>query len=260
MSKDTTGYFIWHELMTTDPKAAISFYSQVIGWTTQAWGEGAADGSSGGYVMWANAEGPLGGVMQLPAEACEKGAKPHWLCNVKVKDIHASAAKAKALGGNVLKGPEPIPSVGHFAVIADPQGAIICIYQPDGDSDLKDRNKPGAFMWSELVTDDPAAAFDFYQGLFHFEKISEMDMGPMGLYRIFGRNGEDLGGIMARPQEMPFPNAWLYYTTVENLDGSIETAVKLGGQLMNGPMPIPGGARIAQLLDPQGAMFAIIGQ
>jgi len=63
-----TGRFVWYEDLAKDPKAAIDFYSDVVGWKTQPF-EGNKD-----YVMWVGSQGPLGGVMKLPDEVSKMGS------------------------------------------------------------------------------------------------------------------------------------------------------------------------------------------
>ena len=125
MANANVGRFVWHELMTTDPKAAIAFYTEVVGWKTQEW-------EGGGYTMWLGSQGPLGGTMPLPDKAKQMGAPPHWTSNVEVADVDATVARVKKLGGKVYVEPENIPKIGRFAVIADPQGASILGLQARG--------------------------------------------------------------------------------------------------------------------------------
>ena len=85
-------------------------------------------------------------------------------------------------------------------------------------------------------------------------------MGPDGVYRVFGFSEEDqLGGTFPRPKEDPH-SAWSYYIGVADLDAAIARAVAAGGTLANGPMEVPGGSRVANLQDPQGAWFSLLGQ
>jgi len=252
MANANNGRFVWYEHLTKDPKAAIAFYSDVIGWQTQPFGEG------GDYTMWAGSQGPLGGVIGLPEQAAKMGAPPHWMGHVHVENVDASAALVKELGGQIHHGPEDIPTVGRFAVIADRQGAFLSIFQPAGDlMKLHDASKPGEFCWSELVTSDSAAAFAFYSKLFGWKVLEDMNMGDMGNYRVFGLGDVRVGGIMTVPKGSKMPPMWGYYTQVSNLEVAIERATKRDAKVMNGPMEVPGGARIAQLLDPQGAVFAL---
>ncbi len=251
MANANNGKFVWYEHLTKDPEAAIAFYHDVIGWQTQPFDTGSE------YTMWVGSQGPLGGVMDLPAEAAKMSASPHWMAHVQVENVEATVATAKRLGGRVHHEPEDIPTVGRFAVIADPQGAFLSVFQPWSDMAPHDRSKPGEFCWSELVTSDSAAAFAFYAKLFGWKIIEEMDMGEMGKYRIFGLGEQRLGGMMDAPKSSGSPAMWGYYTEVPNLDAAVARATKHGAELLSGPMEVPGGARIAQLRDPQGAAFSL---
>jgi len=251
MASANKGLFVWYEHMTKDPPAAIAFYGEVVGWKTQTFPAG------GDYVMWVGSQGPLGGVMKLPDQAAKMGAPPHWMGYVQVEDVDATAALTKKLGGKVYKEPADIPTVGRFAVIADPQGAAIAIFKPSGEMAPHDSSKEGEFCWNELMTSDSAAAFKFYSELFGWKILQEMDMGPMGTYRIFGVGEKRLGGMMTTPKAAPMPPMWLFYASTSDLDGAIGRATKKGAKVMNGPMEVPGGGRIAQLMDPQGAAFAL---
>jgi predicted enzyme related to lactoylglutathione lyase len=236
--------------LTKDPKAAIAFYSEVVGWKTQPF-----EGTD--YIMWVASQGPLGGVMTLPEEAAKMGAPPHWLSHVQVEDVDATAARVKKLGGKIYKEPDDIPTVGRFAIIADPQGAVLSIFKPASAMTAHDPTKAGEFCWGELMTSDSAAAFKFYTELFGWKTLQEMQMGEAGAYRVFGVGETSLGGMMTTPKGSPMPPAWLYYTETSDLDGAVARATKKGAKLLNGPMEVPGGSRIAQLIDPQGAAFAL---
>lgn len=252
MATASKGRFVWYELLARDIPAAIAFYSDVAGWKTQAFGEG------GDYVMWLGSQGPLGGVMQLTDELARMGVPPHWMAHVEVDDVDATAALARKLGGRIRKEPTDIPTVGRFAVISDPQGAVLSVFRPSGPPmTLHDPAKDGEFCWNELLTSDSAAAFRFYAELFGWKVLEEMDMGPMGTYRIYGTGDTRLGGMMTTPQGAPMPPMWLFYVSTSDLDAAIARATKRGGKVMNGPMDVPGGGRIAQLADPQGAAFAL---
>jgi predicted enzyme related to lactoylglutathione lyase len=246
-----TGRFVWYEDLAQDPKAAVDFYSDVVGWKTEPF-EGNHD-----YTMWVSSQGPLGGVMKLPPEAAKMQAPPHWMAHVQVENVDATAQLAKKLGGKIHKEPEDIPTVGRFAVIGDPQGAFISIFNPANPMTLHDTSKPGEFCWNELLTSDSLAAFNFYSQLFGWKIVQEMDMGPMGTYRVFGIGDKQMGGIMTTPKASPTPPMWIYYAETPDLDAAVTRAKKRGARVMNGPMDVPGGGRIAQMTDPQGAAFAL---
>jgi len=250
------GRFVWHELATTDTKAAAAFYTKVMGWKTQAWEQDPS------YVMWLTADGPVGGLMVLPAEAKAMGAPPHWMPYIGVPDIEVTSWDADRLGARVLVPVTQIPTMGRFAVLQDPQGAVFAIYQPAPGSPPQYEGKArlGEFSWHELATTDHEAAFRFYQQLFGWQKTESMDMGPeRGVYQMYGWPGNTLGGMYNKPKEMPAPPHWLCYAVVPDARKTATLVKSLGGQVLNGPMEVPGesGDWIAQCLDPQGAAFAI---
>ncbi|MGE5186736.1 MAG: VOC family protein [Acidobacteriota bacterium] len=248
------GALVWYELLTTDVKAAIAFYTEVIGWKTEKWKD---------YTMFVGSQGPLGGVSELPAQAKQMGARPYWQANVQVDNVDATIATVKELGGKVYH-VETVPEIGRLAVIADPQGAVIAIYTPENEMALHDLSKAGEFQWHELYTTDHQAAFRFYQQIAGWEKLGEFDMGAMGTYLLWGRGGKQLGGMMTMPPQMktpdgkPVPPSWMYYVTTIDLEAQLARATSKGAKVINGPMDVPGGQRIVQLLDPQGAAFALV--
>lgn len=252
MAGTPKGRFGWHELYTSDPVAAQAFYTNVIGWTTQIW-----EGGPEPYTMWVAGEVPMGGVMKLPPQAVEAGAPPNWVAYVTTPDADATIARAKQLGGSLVWGPFDVPTVGRFGGLTDPQGAHFAILQPSGDPPGHDgASAMGEVSWHELATTDWEAAWAFYSDLFDWQKADAMDMGEMGTYQMFGRGAHPLGGLFNKPPQIPVPN-WLPYVRVPDLDASLERVRAGGGQVLNGPMEVAGGDRIAQCMDPQGAAFAL---
>jgi len=251
---DYRGRFVWHELMTTDTKSAGAFYSKIIGWKTQPWGK---DLSGGEYTLFVSGKRQLAGLMPVPDDAKKMGVPPNWFTYIGTNDVDETARLAASIGGTVLRAPQDIPDTGRFAVVQDPQGAAFGIFkskQPSGADGLPD---VGDFSWHELATTDAKSAFDFYRRLFGWVETSAMDMGPMGTYRVFGIGERRLGGMMTTPKASPMPPVWLYYSETSDLEAAIGRAAKRGAKVMNGPVDVPGGGRIAQLTDPQGAAFAL---
>jgi predicted enzyme related to lactoylglutathione lyase len=243
------GRFVWYDLMTSDPEKAIEFYTKLTGWGTTKW-EGPTP-----YTMWTNSSVPIGGVMPLPPEA---GAPPHWLAYISSPDADATAKDAEALGAKVLVAPNDIPTVGRFAVLSDPQGALFAIFTPQAQAPGHEGPAVvGEFSWHELMTHDQPAAFRFYERLFGWEKTTAMDMGEMGVYQMYGRNGVELGGMFNKPPDMPGPPAWSHYILVDDITPAAEFTSANGGKIVNGPMEVPGGDWIFQAFDPQGAFFAV---
>jgi hypothetical protein len=251
----SNGRFVWHELMTSDVDAAKAFYTEVIGWKTQPF-----DGGPKPYTMFCVGEQPIGGVMTLPDEAKAQGAPNHWLGHVYTGDVDATAAKVAGLGGKVLTDVREIPTVGRFAIIQDPQGAVFSAYQPAGDPPGGAGDGNGSISWNELNTTDYEAGWKFYGELFGWKETESMDMGPEhGTYFMFTDAGGDkaMGGMSNAATVLGTPPYWLYYATVDDLDAALERTKSHGGQVLNGPMDVPGGERVAQCMDPQGAAFAL---
>jgi predicted enzyme related to lactoylglutathione lyase len=250
----TRGRFVWYELSTSDPAAAQRFYTAITGWGTQVF-----EGAGMPYTMWVNGENPIGGVMQLPAELSSQGVPPHWLPYVGTDDVDETVAEATQLGARVIVPAQDIPTMGRFAVLADPQGAVFAIYKSAQDMPEPEfAPQRGDASWHELTTTDYVAAFDFYSKLLGWEKQTEMDMGGGAKYMMYGRSSDSpmLGGMWNRPDPAIPPN-WMIYFKVDDADQTAERIKELGGQILNGPMEVPGGDRVAQAVDPQGAMFGI---
>jgi predicted enzyme related to lactoylglutathione lyase len=243
--KTVRGRFVWHELMTPDTSGAHAFYSKALGRKTQPWEQDPS------YSMFAAPSGPLGGSVASPSGA------PHWLAYIGTPDIDATVQKVTSLGGRVVKEITTMPSGGKYAQLADPQGAAFAVYWSATESQPESAPKRGEFSWHELATSDWKAAFDFYSGVFGWDKMAEHDMGPMGVYMIFGRNGQQLGGMFNKPADMPGGPAWLGYVRVKDVNQTVSKVKGARGTLVNGPMEVPGGDWIAQFVDPYGAMFAV---
>ena len=248
------GRFIWHELMTTDTRSAADFFTTVVGWKTQAWDQDPS------YTMFTVKGRPMAGLMALPKDAKKTGMPPPgWLAYIGTPDVDATTRQAEARGGKVLKQPVEIPTIGRFAIIQDPQGAMFAAFSPLQGPPSSDVSPGiGDFSWHELLTTDWRAALAFYKDLFGWEETESMDMGPeMGTYQMYGWKGRTLGGMMNKPRQRPGPPAWLSYMKVADAKKAAATVKQLGGQIINGPMEVPGGSWIAVGLDLQGVAFAV---
>ena len=249
------GTFVWYDVMTSDTRAAESFYRSVVGWDAQ--GSGMVDRS---YTIFSMGPTMVGGLMPIPEEARAMGARPVWMGYIGVDDVDACAVRVAAAGGAIHRAPEDIPGVGRFAVAADPHGATFALFRGSSDQGPAPAapGTPGHIGWHELRAGDGASAFAFYSGLFGWTKAEGIDMGPMGIYQTFATGGAPVGGMMTRTPDTPAPS-WLYYFNVEAVDAATTRVNDGGGQVINGPMQVPGGSCIVQCLDPQGAMFEMVG-
>jgi uncharacterized protein len=241
------GRFVWHDLHTPNRAGSQEFYGKVAGWTVQSWDH------DKGYQMFAAKSGPLGGAVE------ERSGTPQWLAYIGTTDVDETTEAATRLGGRVQTAPTALPNGGRYAVLADPQGATFGIHASATEPQPEAAPKAGEFSWHELATTiAPSAAFGFYAALFDWDLVAEHDMGPMGMYLVFGRNGRQLGGIFDKgAQGKPGGAYWLGYVSVTDLEGTVERAKSARGSVLMGPMDVPGGDRVAQLMDPYGAFFAL---
>ena len=249
----------WYELGTSDLDGAAGFYRRILGW------EVVDSGMEGFDYRLARSDGDM--VAGLMSNAGQAGSPPpNWLIYFAVDDCDGRAADIEAAGGRVLKQPDDIPGTGRYAVVADPQGAVFGLLQPDmsgmdeGAAEpggAFDQNKAGHGNWNELMSSDPEAAFAFYSGLFGWTKGEAMDMGEMGTYQLFRHKGADIGAMMGLG-DAPVP-AWLpYFGAADTATAAVEAIRAAGGTVHHGPAEVPGPAYIAVAQDPQGAWFAVV--
>jgi uncharacterized protein len=237
------GTFIWHENNSTDAEKAKSFYTELLGWDTEAW-PGEME-----YTIVKVGDKGHGGI-----STAQGGAPSHWMGNVFVEDVDEVARRTEAAGGKVLYGPEDIPEVGRFALISDPQGAVVSAFapRPQGDGELGE----GVFVWDELHTSDPAAAKSFYGEVIGWTARDE-DMGGM-TYTIFqNRSGTDVAGCMQLMEGMQAPPHWLVYIGTDDVDKTTARAKELGATVHVEPTDIPSVGRFSVLQDPAGAVFGL---
>jgi predicted enzyme related to lactoylglutathione lyase len=243
---------LWFELMTTDTRAAEAFYRSVVGWSAAPF-----QASPQPYTMFNRAgEVPVAGLMKRP-EGMD--APPFWAMYVGVPKLEDAATHIKRLGGAEMSPVIDVPTVGRMQMMTDPQGAAFYIYEP-ATADQLPEGAPeiGEASWLELMTTDAEAALKFYTAVFGWQPSQTMDMGPMGKYHMFNRPHGMIGGMMNKPPEMAqVPPNWQIYFRVPDITVATERIKANGGQILNGPMEVPGGDWVVNGLDPQGAAFSL---
>ena len=254
--------FIWYELMTTDAAAAKRFYDPIVGWSIAA-DQVAPDVN---YRMINRADGGMaGGLLELTKEMQDGGARPTWLGYLHAADVDAKVEEIKADGGQVLMAPWDQPDVGRLAMVTGPDGAPFYLMdpippegQPDAVSDVFSVDRPQHVRWNELWSGDPAKSIDFYKRRFGWAQEGDMDMGEMGKYQFVQHNGVGIGAVMPTMPDMP-RSMWNFYIGVDDIDRAADAVRSGGGQIVNGPMEIPGGEYALNGVDPQGALFGLVG-
>ena len=244
------GRLLWHELMTTDMKAAVAFYRTVIGWTSAPF-----EKSPQPYTMFNRTGGtPVAGVLAKPEGV---SAPPFWAMYVGVPKLEGASAHIKRLGGSECSPVIDVPTVGRMQMMQDPQDAAFYIFEP-ASSEQQPEAEVGEASWHELMTTDAQAAMTFYSEVFGWQPSETLDMGSTGKYYMFNRPHGMIGGMMNRPSEMAeVPPSWLVYFRVPDIPSAVERIKANGGKILNGPMEVPGGDWVVNALDPQGAAFAL---
>ena len=243
---------VWYELMTTDTGAAEAFYAKVIGWRASPF-----DGSPDPYTIFkTRRDAGVAGLMKRPEGM---NMPPFWAMYVGVPNFEDAVAHIKRLGGNELSPVVDVPTVGRLQMMTDPQGAAFYIIQPTSSEERPEAAPElGEASWHELMTTDAPAAMQFYREVFGWQPSEAMDMGPIGTYQMFNRPHGMIGGMMNRPPELAHvPPNWSIYFLVDDINAAVERVKANGGQILNGPMEVPGGDWVVNAMDPQGAAFSM---
>lgn len=252
VQKHPHGTFCWPELGTINPDAAKSFYSSLFGWRAQ-------DLPMPGmvYTMLQLEGRDVAALYGLTPEQTSQGYPPSWLCYVSVNNADEITKKVQELGGKVMVEPMDVPEAGRAALFQDPQGAIFGIWQPGKHIGARFVNEVGTLCWTELATSDEKAATEFYTKLFPWK--SENMPNPKLKYTIFKNAGQPGAGMYQITPEMKgMPTCWLVYFAVSDCDQTVADAKSKGAIVMLPPENIPNVGRFSMLIDPQGAMFAVI--
>lgn len=247
------GTFSWVDLATTDAAGAKEFYAGLFKWSY----EDNPAGPDMVYSMCSVGGKAAAGLSEMMTDMKEQGIPPHWSSYITVANADETAKKAKELGGSLTLEPMDVMDVGRMAIIQDPTGAMVSIWEPKLHKGADIVNQPGALCWNELATNDTDAADAFYTALFGWGS-KKQDMGSF-TYTSFMVGERPNGGMMQIREEWgEVPPHWGVYFAVADCDATCEKATSTGGTLLNGPQDIPEVGRFAVLHDPQGAVFNVI--
>jgi predicted enzyme related to lactoylglutathione lyase len=248
----TPGTPSWVDLSSPDVDASAAFYAALFGWTfTPA--EPVEE--AGGYGMFTLDGHNVAGM----GPKQDPSMPTVWMTYVTTADAEATIAKIQAAGGGVHMPPMAIFDAGSMAVVGDASGAAFALWQPDQHIGAQLVNAPGALVWNELNVRDTAGVADFYAAAFGWQ-ADTADMGGGFMYTTWTLpDGPPVGGMIQMPEGAPIevPAFWATYFGVADTDATIEQAVGLGAKVIAPAMDIPIG-RFAYLMDPQGAVFAVI--
>lgn len=240
----------WIDVSARDLDVAAAFYGGLFGWETEETGPVE---ETGGYRMFTLRGRHVAGLGPHRPD----GPPPMWTTYVTVADADASCAVARDAGGQVFMEPFEVMGAGRMAVLADPQGAVFCLWQPLAHPGARIVNEPGSLVWNELTVRDTAPEPAFYGALFGWTG----EVAPMGgtEYTTWNLDGAPVAGMMQMDDRWPaeVPAHWMVYIAVADADATVATAAELGGAVIVPMTEIPIG-RFALLADPSGATFSVI--
>jgi uncharacterized protein len=170
----------WVDTAQPDPEAAMAFYGGLFGWTFD---DLMPEETPGRYLV-AHLDGrDVAAIGWAPEE--QDGRSPAWSTYVAVDNADRTAIAVVEAGGDVLVPAADIGDAGRMAVMADPTGAVFCIWQAIDFFGAEAVNEPGTWNWSILTTRDPHAAVAFYNAVFGWEATDPGDDQP-ALVRLPG--------------------------------------------------------------------------
>lgn len=242
----------WIDLTSPDVDASKAFYGSLFGW------ESTDEYDDGNWIysqLTKDGQVVAGLGAQQPEMA---GMPPMWNTYVATDDIDAVLGAVEAAGGTVMMPAMDVMDEGRMAVLADPAGAVVCLWQAGNHIGAELVNEPDTWAWNELLTRDLDTALAFHGDVFGWE-FQAMEM-PTGTYHVVA-GGEDggLAGMMGMPDGFPdqVPNHWVVYFLVADAEATLARAVELGGSVTHGPDP-SGVGILAGVHDPQGGSFSIM--
>lgn len=253
IEKHAPGAFCWIELATTDQAAAKGFYSKIFGWSSQDFPIGPNEVYT---IFQVEGRDAAAGSTLRPEQRAHR-VPPQWNLYVAVENADASAARATELGGTVLAPPFDVFDSGRMAVVQDPTGASISLWQPYKHPGTGIAGVQGTLCWADLNTHDRHRAGEFYSELFGWQMMKE-DEGLEHNYWHIENGNEFIGGLPPASFLQPgTPAHWLAYFQVSDCDATAAEAKNLGATLYMPPTDFEDVGRISVMADPQGAAFAI---
>jgi hypothetical protein len=237
--------------MSSDPTVATTFYGAVFGWTAEE-----PNPEFGGYRNFQLDGVPVAGLMQ---SSPEMGGPPNvWSAYLAVADADATVAAAEAAGGTVMAPTMAVGDLGTMAVIVDPGGAVIGMWQP-GEHKGGVVAETSALCHTELHTRAYDTVIPFYESVFGWT-LDRSNESPEFRYAVaqYGP-GENAGIMDDAAVGMPEgPSYWAVYFASDDVPKTLELVQANGGSVIMGPDETPYGV-LAVASDPNGAVFSLRG-
>ncbi len=240
----------WVDLMASDQQAAMDFYCDLFQWQGEK-----GPGEFGGYAIMTRNGKPVAGIGPAMAMGDQPPPPTVWTTYLASADADATAAKITAAGGTLMFDVMTVGTVGRMLVATDTSGAVFGVWQPLDFFGAQIVNEPGAVIWNELNTSDPTAASTFYPAAVG---VSVAPMEGMDGYFALNVEGRTVGGLQGLGH-LPAgtPPHWATYFAVDDVDSTVDAAVRAGATLLAPAFDTPVG-RMAAIQDPQGGAFWVM--
>jgi predicted enzyme related to lactoylglutathione lyase len=244
--------FSYSDLQTTDLEGAKRFYIGLFGWDVDE----QPMGNDQVYAMFKKKGKVTAAASLQQPQQREAGVPPMWNAYFTVYDVDSRTKEAGRVGGTIQAEPFDVFDAGRMSVIMDPNGAVLCLWQPKDSIGAEVMNEPNSLAWTECVASDVDKGRAFYSDLFGWD-TQEMDSASGGVYTLFKKDGRSVCGLLPSPAP-GMPSFWLTYFDVANCDDAVAKVQQLGGEIKRPTTSIPGVGRFALIADSQGAGFGLI--
>jgi predicted enzyme related to lactoylglutathione lyase len=242
----------WIDIFTSDVPAARTFYGELFGWTSEEPNE-----EMGGYFNFFKDGVRVAGGMTNDGS---QGTADAWGVHLRVDDAKAAVDAAAEHGGQVVFPAMDMGDVGIGALVVDPGGAAIGIWETREHKGFGVIDEPGAPGWFELHTRAHAQVVEFYEDVFGWTTVKASDTDEFR-YTLLVDGEQQLAGVMddsVFPEEGNLASQWHTYFKVADVDATLARVTELGGTIINEAEDTPFG-RLAGAIDPTGAMFKLTG-
>lgn len=245
------GRFCWIELITNDVSNAVTFYSKLWGWKTNAMDD------SGAFQVLQLGDEAFGATYALPQQLQDLGVTPRWLNYVAVNSAQDTADRIVDIGGSILLGPLAVGDAGVMAIAKDPEGATFALWQAKQHYGSLPFSKPGHYCWQELACRDLSSTLAFYQKVFGWElSYRESAMGQVPLFCV---DQSPVASVIQMNEEWGDMAAhWMTYFASSDVDADLTQVNTLGGDVCVPGFDIPEVGRIAVVNDPQGVVLSML--
>lgn len=248
----------WIDYNANGLEASITFYERLAGWRIQE-----PDERCGYYRIATAADGDVAGLMDTTGMTCPAGEPmdPTWDVYLAVGSVEETVATARAAGAQVIVEPDEVPGRGRFAVLLDPAGASVGVWEDRGFAGFPDSTAPGHPVWFELMSMDTEASRRFYTEVFGFDYRAQAeepgDDGPG--YWTNGPGASATSGLCEANQWFPdgTRSFWRWYLAIDSTDDALSIVRELGGRVLDGPVDSPFG-RVTTIQDPVGATLQLL--